>query len=65
MKYKKLTIQQKKSEQQDSEADSFGVFGVRAWPCSPKFRFSLTRKTELWRTNKPPALRVVRIASAL
>ena len=31
---------------------------VRARPCSPKFRFSLIRKTKLWRTNKPPALRV-------
>jgi len=38
---------------------------VRGWPCSPKFRFSLIRKTELWRTNKPPALRVVGIALAL
>ena len=38
---------------------------VRAWPCSPLRSFSLIRKTELWRTNKPPALRVVRIALAL
>ena len=34
---------------------------VRAGPCSPLRSFSLIRKTELWRTNKPPALRVVRI----
>ena len=38
---------------------------VRAGPCSPLRSFSLIRKTELWRTNKPPALRVVRIALAL
>lgn len=38
---------------------------VRAWPCSPLRSFSLIRKTELWRTNKPPALRVVGIALAL
>jgi len=38
---------------------------VRAWPCSPLRSFSLIRKTELWRTNKPPALRVVKIALAL
>ena len=38
---------------------------VRAWLCSPLRSFSLIRKTELWRTNKPPALRVVKIALAL
>ena len=37
---------------------------VRAKPCFPKFRFSLIRKTELWKTNKPPAVRVVEVASA-
>ena len=42
-----------------------GFFIVRAWPCSPLRSFSLIRKTELWRTNKPPALRVVGIALAL
>jgi hypothetical protein len=42
-----------------------GALFVRAWPCSPLRSFSLIRKTELWRTNKPPALRVVRIALAL
>ena len=30
---------------------------VRARPCSPLRSFSLIRKTKLWRTNKPPALR--------
>ncbi len=40
-------------------------FFVRAWPCSPLTSFSLIRKTELWRTNKPPAMRVVEIALAL
>ena len=38
---------------------------VRAGSCSPLRSFSLIRKMELWRTNKPPALRVVRIALAL
>ena len=42
-----------------------GTLFVRAWPCSPLRSFSLIRKTELWRTNKPPALRVVKIALAL
>ena len=41
------------------------LIAVRAWPCSPLRSFSLIRKTELWRTNKPPALRVVGIALAL
>ena len=40
-------------------------FFVRAKPCLPLWSFSLIRKTELWRTNKSPALRVVRIALAL
>ena len=34
---------------------------IRANPCFTLWSFSLIRKTELWRTNKPPALRVVRI----
>ena len=32
---------------------------VRAKPCLPLCSFSLIRKTELWETNKPPAMRVV------
>ena len=37
---------------------------VRAKPCLPLCSFSLIRKTELWETNKPPAVRVVEDASA-
>ena len=31
---------------------------VRANPCLPLWSFSLIRKTELWKTNKPPAMQV-------
>ena len=31
---------------------------VRAKPCLPLCSFSLIRKTELWETNKPPAMQV-------
>lgn len=37
---------------------------VRAKPCLPLCSFSLIRKTELWETNKPPAVRVVEVALA-
>ena len=37
---------------------------VRARPCFTLWSFSLIRKTELWKTNKPPAVRVVEGASA-
>ncbi len=37
---------------------------VRARPCFTLWSFSLIRKTELWKTNKPPAVRVVEVASA-
>ena len=33
-------------------------FFVRAKPCLPLWSFSLIRKTELWKTNKPPAMQV-------
>ena len=33
-------------------------FIVRAKPCLPLWSFSLIRKTELWKTNKPPAMQV-------
>ena len=33
-------------------------FVVRAKPCLPLWSFSLIRKTELWKTNKPPAMQV-------
>jgi len=33
-------------------------FIVRAKPCLPLCSFSLIRKTELWETNKPPAMQV-------
>ena len=46
-------------------AEGLELLIVRARPCSPLRSFSLIRKTKLWRTNKPPALRVVGIASAL
>ncbi len=36
---------------------AFFVF-VRAKPCLPLCSFSLIRKTELWETNKPPAMQV-------
>lgn len=39
-------------------------FIVRAKPCFTLWSFSLIRKTELWKTNKPPAVRVVEVASA-
>ena len=39
-------------------------FFVRAKPCFTLWSFSLIRKTELWKTNKPPAVRVVEVASA-
>ena len=35
-----------------------GLFIVRAKPCLPLWSFSLIRKTELWKTNKPPAMQV-------
>ncbi len=35
-----------------------GSFIVRAKPCLPLWSFSLIRKTELWKTNKPPAMQV-------
>ena len=41
-----------------------GFFVVRAKPCFTVWSFSLIRKTELWKTNKPPAVRVVEVASA-
>ena len=34
------------------------IFVVRAKPCLPLWSFSLIRKTELWKTNKPPAMQV-------
>ena len=34
------------------------LFIVRAKPCLPLWSFSLIRKTELWKTNKPPAMQV-------
>ena len=37
---------------------------VRAKPCFTLWSFSLIRKTKLWKTNKPPAVRVVEVASA-
>ena len=37
---------------------------VRARPCFTLWSFSLIRKTELWKTNKPPAVQVVEVASA-
>ena len=37
---------------------------VRARPCFTLWSFSLIRKTELWKTNKPPAVRMVEVASA-
>ena len=39
-------------------------FFVRARPCFTLWSFSLIRKTELWKTNKPPAVLVVEVASA-
>ena len=33
-------------------------FIVRAKPCLPLWSFSDQRKTELWKTNKPPAMQV-------
>ena len=33
-------------------------FLVRPKPCLPLWSFSLIRKTELWKTNKPPAMQV-------
>ena len=39
--------------------DISGIFFfVRAKPCLPLCSFSLIRKTELWETNKPPAMQV-------
>ena len=38
--------------------DTLPVFVVRAKPCLPLWSFSLIRKTELWKTNKPPAMQV-------
>ena len=35
-----------------------GILFVRAKPCLPLWSFSLIRKTELWKTNKPPAMQV-------
>ena len=35
-----------------------GDLFVRAKPCLPLWSFSLIRKTELWKTNKPPAMQV-------
>ena len=40
------------------------IFIVRAKPCFTLWSFSLIRKTELWKINKPPAVRVVEVASA-
>jgi len=34
------------------------LIAVRAKPCLPLWSFSLIRKTELWKTNKPPAMQV-------
>ena len=36
----------------------FTAVFVRAKPCLPLWSFSLIRKTELWKTNKPPAMQV-------
>lgn len=38
--------------------DIGAAFIVRAKPCLPLWSFSLIRKTELWKTNKPPAMQV-------
>ena len=51
------------SEHAEQSADSPPIF-VRARPCFTLWSFSLIRKTELWKTNKPPAVRVVEVASA-
>ena len=48
-------IKQNKSPQ---SASSGGFLVVRAGPCLPLWSFSLIRKTELWKTNKPPAMQV-------
>ena len=37
---------------------AFYCLFVRAKPCLPLCSFSLIRKTELWETNKPPAMQV-------
>lgn len=37
---------------------NLAFFVVRAKPCLPLWSFSLIRKTELWKTNKPPAMQV-------
>ena len=46
----------------DTNTKTFVVSGgflfVRAKPCLPLWSFSLIRKTELWKTNKPPAMQV-------
>ena len=39
------------------ETEESALF-VRAKPCLPLWSFSLIRKTELWKTNKPPAMQV-------
>ncbi len=55
----------KRRETVNIEAVSSPFFNfVRAKPCFTVWSFSLIRKTELWKTNKPPAVRVVEVASA-
>ena len=45
------------AKEAESEKPSAFVI-VRAKPCLPLWSFSLIRKTELWKTNKPPAMQV-------
>ena len=61
--FKIITEQRKGSEHAEQSADSLPIF-VRARPCFTLWSFSLIRKTELWKTNKPPAVRMVEVASA-
>ena len=55
--FKIITEQRKGSEHAEQSADSLPIF-VRARPCFTLWSFSLIRKTELWKTNKPPAMQV-------
>ena len=47
----------RESQQMDMKS-VVALFIVRAKPCLPLWSFSLIRKTELWKTNKPPAMQV-------
>ena len=60
----KLLSEQKERIQIHEKHGFVSVLFVRARPCFTLWSFSLIRKTELWKTNKPPAVRVVEVASA-